>query len=29
VSAGRLTGDDLGALPPFPELTIAGAALWP
>ena len=27
--AGRLTGDDLGALPPFPELTIASAALWP
>ena len=27
--AGRFTGDDLGSLPPFPELTIASAALWP
>jgi Uma2 family endonuclease len=27
--AGRLAGDDLGSLPPFPELIIAVAALWP
>ena len=26
--AGRIVGDDRGALPPFPELTIAVATLW-